>query len=260
MRTAEPVKDMTTNLGGLRVSSCLAVQRWIVVGIVVAAVVVLVGAVVVALIARRRARTAAGPAPAAGPVPGAGPPSLGRRRLLEQGIVVAFAGALAGVVAAAVDYVWPSVSGRTGGRYLLGTPGQEAARLAAAGRPAYDAPGRFYLAPYPAGDLPAARQAYPADEVAAMELGVVALSPRCPHLGCGVKWCSSSGWFECPCHGSQFNAVGELQRGPSPRGLDRHPIQVVGGRLQVDTDVTYPGPPPGTASSHQPPRGPHCYS
>ena len=46
-----------------------------------------------------------------------------------------------------------------------------------------------------------------------------ALSPRCPHLGCRVPFCDSSGRFECPCHGSRFDLGGEWIQGPAPRGM-----------------------------------------
>ena len=42
---------------------------------------------------------------------------------------------------------------------------------------------------------------------------VVALWWRCPHLGCRVPWCESAGEFECPCHGSTFNRLGEYRSG-----------------------------------------------
>jgi len=50
------------------------------------------------------------------------------------------------------------------------------------------------------------------------------------------------GWFECPCHGSRYNAVGELERGPAPRGLDRFALREVAGEVEVDTSTTYLGP------------------
>ncbi len=53
------------------------------------------------------------------------------------------------------------------------------------------------------------------------ELGIVALYQRCVHLGCRVPFCQTSQWFECPCHGSKYNRVGEKKAGPAPRGLDR---------------------------------------
>ena len=57
----------------------------------------------------------------------------------------------------------------------------------------------------------------------ACEQGIVALYQKCPHLGCRVPECVTSQWFECPCHGSQYNQVGEKKGGPAPRGMDRFP-------------------------------------
>lgn len=88
---------------------------------------------------------------------------------------------------------------------------------------------------------------------------VVALWWKCPHLGCKVPWCETSGQFECPCHGSVFNRVGEYRRGPAPRGMDR--FAAVGldqGAVVVDTDDVTLGDPPGTESIDEPPSGPEC--
>jgi cytochrome b6-f complex iron-sulfur subunit len=179
---------------------------------------------------------------------------------VQRGMIALFAAALAGVVASAGDYVWPSVTGTTGGRFRVGSPAEVRRRIADAhGKPVYDLSGRFFLAQYPAVDLPAARRVYATPQLDTMELGVVALSQKCPHLGCAVKWCASSGWFECPCHGSRYNPVGELERGPAPRGLDRHPVRLVEGVIEVDTATVYLGPPPGTMTTDQPAKGPHCY-
>jgi cytochrome b6-f complex iron-sulfur subunit len=91
------------------------------------------------------------------------------------------------------------------------------------------------------------------------EQGIVALSEKCTHLGCRVPYCESSGMFECPCHGSIFNRAGELQSGPSPRGLDHHPVEVGDdGLLYIDTGETEDGPPPGTETIDEPPKGPPC--
>jgi cytochrome b6-f complex iron-sulfur subunit len=228
------------------------VSSWSVFGLVVAGIVAVSGTLVVAVMTLRRR---SGADAAAG-----GEIDPLRRRVVQRGIITLFVAALAGVVAAAVDYVWPSVTGRTGGRFRVGAPSAIRARIAAAGgKPDFHLHGGFYLAEYPAADLAAARRAYPPGELGSLELGLVALSQKCPHLGCAVKWCRSSGWFECPCHGSRYSPVGELERGPSPRGLDRHPVRLVGGEVEVDTATTYLGPPPGTHTTDQPARGPHCY-
>ena len=65
-------------------------------------------------------------------------------------------------------------------------------------------------------------------ELPGMEAGVTALYQKCVHLGCRVPECLTSQWFECPCHGSQYNRVGEKKGGPAPRGLDRFAISVSG--------------------------------
>jgi cytochrome b6-f complex iron-sulfur subunit len=88
---------------------------------------------------------------------------------------------------------------------------------------------------------------------------VVALSEKCPHLGCRVAFCDPANRFECPCHGSKFNRAGELLAGPSPRGLDRHPVETGDdGLLYVDTGVLEEGPPPGTETLDEPSGGGSC--
>ena len=88
---------------------------------------------------------------------------------------------------------------------------------------------------------------------------VIALSWRCPHLGCRVPWCDSSAEFECPCHGSIFNRVGEYREGPAPRGMDRYPTTVdENGVVVIDTSIVIEGPPPGPESIDEPPAGPRC--
>ena len=61
-----------------------------------------------------------------------------------------------------------------------------------------------------------------------------ALYQKCPHLGCRVPSCTSQQWFECPCHGSQYNQVGEKKAGPAPRGMDRFAITVDAGGDVID--------------------------
>jgi len=60
-----------------------------------------------------------------------------------------------------------------------------------------------------------------------------AFDPRCTHLGCPYRWDSGKGQFLCPCHTAVFDVNGKVVSGPAPRGLDRFPIKVVGGRLMI---------------------------
>lgn len=86
---------------------------------------------------------------------------------------------------------------------------------------------------------------------------VVALWWRCPHLGCRVPWCESSGQFECPCHGSYFNRLGEYRSGPTPRSMDRFDVEIVENAVVIDTGSITQGLPPGPESIDEPP-GPAC--
>lgn len=71
--------------------------------------------------------------------------------------------------------------------------------------------------------------------------GVFAISLVCTHLGCIVK--GHPDGFECPCHGSQFKPDGEVTKGPAPKPLPWHKVDVVAGGFIVDEAVTVP---PGT--------------
>jgi Rieske Fe-S protein len=49
----------------------------------------------------------------------------------------------------------------------------------------------------------------------------VALSSRCMHLGCPVRYVDAAERFICPCHGGVYNFRGEVAGGPPVRPLDR---------------------------------------
>lgn len=87
---------------------------------------------------------------------------------------------------------------------------------------------------------------------------LIALAEKCPHLACRVNWCDQAGDFECPCHGSFFNRAGEHRTGPAPRGMDRYPVQIVDGVVEVDTGELIEGAPPGEETLDEPVKGPPC--
>ncbi len=49
----------------------------------------------------------------------------------------------------------------------------------------------------------------------------IALSSRCMHLGCPVRWVDAAERFICPCHGGVYNLRGQVVGGPPVRPLDR---------------------------------------
>lgn len=42
---------------------------------------------------------------------------------------------------------------------------------------------------------------------------------RCPHLGCQLEWNPDERSWDCPCHGSRFDARGQLLSGPAQEGI-----------------------------------------
>jgi cytochrome b6-f complex iron-sulfur subunit len=170
-----------------------------------------------------------------------------RRQVLNRGIIGTFTLTLTGFGAACVAKI------------RIGKFDEIMDEIADKKEPYYVGAGRVYIAPYPKEGVDKAKgvQAYAA-VLEGYEQGVVAVYQKCPHLGCRVPWCKTSQWFECPCHGSQYNRVGEKKGGPAPRGMDRFAATVENGTIVVDTKTVIPGPPIGTNTTGQESEGPNC--
>ena len=61
----------------------------------------------------------------------------------------------------------------------------------------------------------------------------IAISSRCAHLGCPVRWVDAAERFICPCHGGVYDLLGRRVGGPPVRPLDRFYTRVEGQFVQV---------------------------
>ncbi len=180
-----------------------------------------------------------------------------RRQFFNRGILAGLALGVGGFGAAALGFVWPSGAGGFGGKITVGSVA-DVTKAIDDKTPFYNASAKVYIVAYPKQDVAKAAKVYPSTITAGMSQGYVALYQKCPHLGCRTPWCSTSQWFECPCHGSKYNRVGEKRGGPAPRGMDRFSVAVSGGSIVVDTSAIIQGPPIGTDTTGQGQEGAPC--
>ena len=192
---------------------------------------------------------------------------VSRRQFFNRTIILMMQIGLGGFGLACIAFLWPQLGGGFGSAIKVGLVSDVLAEIRNSNGFLYRAEGRMWLTEYPNGAVEKARASYSAPELAGMEAGlnlgldggVIALYQKCPHLGCRVPNCVTSQWFECPCHGSQYNRVGEKRGGPAPRGMDRFAMSVdAAGSLTVDTGTIIQGPPIGTNTTGQEAAGPNC--
>jgi menaquinol-cytochrome c reductase iron-sulfur subunit len=62
---------------------------------------------------------------------------------------------------------------------------------------------------------------------------VVAISSRCMHLGCPVRFVQAAARFICPCHGGVYDFQGQRVGGPPVRPLDRFYSRIRNGRVEL---------------------------
>jgi Rieske Fe-S protein len=61
----------------------------------------------------------------------------------------------------------------------------------------------------------------------------IAISDRCAHAGCPVRWVAAAERFACPCHGGVYDILGRRVGGPPPRPLDRFFTRVRNGLVEI---------------------------
>jgi nitrite reductase/ring-hydroxylating ferredoxin subunit len=75
----------------------------------------------------------------------------------------------------------------------------------------------------------------PAALVRTLDGNLIALSLRCPYLGCRLIWNPLDQVFSCPCHGDRFGPDGSWRAGAAPSHLHRHPLEDQDGNgMRVD--------------------------
>ena len=184
------------------------------------------------------------------------------RRMFLNRSIVSFMGLsiLTFAASAFTAFLWPTGAGGFGSKIRVGKIVDLKSEIKKNGGFLYKPEGRMWLVEYPETALPKARVTYAGLPcLPAMEAGVKVIYQKCVHLGCRVPSCLTSQWFECPCHGSQYNQAGERKGGPAPRGLDSFATEVSpDGVLTVDTGKIVQGSPLGTNTTGQEAQGPHC--
>lgn len=192
---------------------------------------------------------------------------VSRRQFFNRTIVMLMGLSLSGFGVACIAFLWPESSSGFGSKIRVGLVSDLLTEIRNNEGFLYKPEGKMWLTEYPNGAVEKAIAAYSPGELAGMtagqqlglEGGIVALYQKCPHLGCRVPNCVTSQWFECPCHGSKYNQVGEKKGGPAPRGMDRFAVEVAAdGALTVDTGTIIQGPPIGTNTTGQEAEGPAC--
>jgi cytochrome b6-f complex iron-sulfur subunit len=185
---------------------------------------------------------------------------VSRRMFFNRATVTLFTVSLGAFGASVVGFLWKGAEGGFGSKINAGKVDDVIQSIRQNKGFLYLAEARAWVTEYPKDALGKGQAVYAgqAPVYSGMQAGIVALYQKCPHLGCRVPECKSSQWFECPCHGSQYNRVGEKKGGPAPRGMDRFGVAITNGVLTIDTGAVFAGPSIGINTTGQEAEGPHC--
>lgn len=185
---------------------------------------------------------------------------VSRRKFFNRAAFTLMAASIGAFGASAVGFLWKGAEGGFGSKITAGKIDDVIQLIRSNKGFLYLSEARAWVTEYPKDSLGKGKAVYGGQGpvFSGMQAGIVALYQKCPHLGCRVPECSSSQWFECPCHGSQYNQVGEKKGGPAPRGMDRFGVSITNGVLTIDTGAVFAGPSIGTNTTGQEAEGPHC--
>jgi cytochrome b6-f complex iron-sulfur subunit len=180
---------------------------------------------------------------------------VSRRQFFNRAITVTFGSFLALMGLNSLAFFWPKLTGGFGADVDAGPVEALVAQTVTPDGstvPVFVPEARAYIVPAPAS----LSEQFEGKSVTAG--GLMALFQRCVHLGCRVPWCATSIGFECPCHGSKYNYVGEYFAGPAPRNLDRFVVEIrAGDRFIIRTGSIIETPRAPTPSVSYP-QGPSC--
>ncbi len=177
-----------------------------------------------------------------------------RRQFFNRAIAATFGSFMGLMGLYSLVFTWPKLSGGFGTNVDAGELDEVQGLVFAADGsilPLFVPEARAYVVPAPA------KLSEQFDGRRVEAAGLMALFQRCVHLGCRVPWCGPSQGFECPCHGSKYNSIGEYFAGPAPRNLDRFEVEVVSGRFIIKTGTILQTSRASALSSDYP-RGPSC--
>jgi len=65
------------------------------------------------------------------------------------------------------------------------------------------------------------------------KIATYAISAVCTHLGCTVNWDTTQSAFICPCHGSQFDDMGQVTSGPASQSLELKVVVVKDDEIRL---------------------------
>ena len=180
--------------------------------------------------------------------------TLSRRSFMRRMVGVGVGLLSLEFVGGSVAFLWPRDAEGFGVDHEVGTLPEINATFPtwAHGEPMEFRPARAFLVNVPAAKAMALGDEVSVPDPAATE--ILALWRKCPHLGCMIpKACESRSRFQCYCHQSTYNILGEkLELGPAPRGMDRFPVRIHRGVVVVDTRELISGPPRGVITFTDP--------